>query len=106
MTATHPERMLESTHSFLEIEPRNILLSTIKSLLAAEGRAVASAVIVRIYETEGHKTVAWLRFDRPVKRVHLLDMLENELDKGRDIGREILELEVQPFKIITLKVQF
>lgn len=92
-------------YSFLEIEPRNILLSTIKSA-APDGRSKTPSLIVRLYETEGRKTIARLRFDRPVKRVQLLDLLENELDEGTDIGRETVELEVHPFKIITLKAQF
>ena len=99
------ERMIqEFNHSFLKIEPRNIFLSTIRSAVAASGGA--ATVIVRIYEIEGRKTIARLHFERLVKKVYLLDMLENELGKGTDIGREILELEVQPFKVITLKVQF
>jgi glycosyl hydrolase family 38 len=99
------ERMIqEFNHSFLKIEPRNIFLSTIRSAVAASGGA--ATVIVRIYEIEGRKTIARLHFERLVKKVYLLDMLENELGKGTDIGREILELEVLPFKVITLKVQF
>jgi alpha-mannosidase len=98
------ERIQEFSHTFLKIEPRNILLSTIRSAAAAIGSAVE--IIVRIYETEGQKTIARLHFDRLVKRVYLLDMLENELGKGTDVGRKTLEIEVLPFKVITLKVQF
>lgn len=93
-------------YSFLEIEPRNILLSILKSAMA-DSRSKAPEVIIRLYETEGQKkTVARLRFGKPVKRVQMLDLLENELDGGTDIGRETVELEMQPFKILTLKVQF
>jgi alpha-mannosidase len=98
------EIIQEFSHTFLKIEPRNILLSTIRSAAAASDSAVE--IIIRIYETEGRKTIARLHFDRLVKRVYLLDMLENELGKGTDIGRETLEIEVRPFKVITLKVQF
>jgi alpha-mannosidase len=99
------EKFPESSHSYLEITPRNILLSTLKSSSpATDGKS--TAIIIRLYETEGRKTIARLRFERPVKKVHRLDMLENELDRGTEIGREILELEVLPFKIMTLKVHF
>jgi alpha-mannosidase len=94
------DRTLESPYSFLEIEPRNILLSTMKS--GRDGKVV----IVRFYDTEGRNTVARLRFAKQVRRVFRLDLLENELDEGSDIGRDTLELEVEPFKILTLKVQF
>ncbi len=97
----HPGMTPESPYSFLEIEPKNILLSTLKT--AADRR---EAIIVRIFETEGRKSIAQLHFGREVKKVHRLDLLDNELDKGTDIGRDIVELEVPPFKIITLKVQF
>src|SRR5690606_38977567 len=99
------ERQPQMRYSFLEIEPRNILLSTIKPA-APDGRSKMPSIIVRLYETEGRKTIARLRFDRPVKKVQLLDLLENELDEGTDIGRETVELEVHPFKIVTLKAQF
>jgi alpha-mannosidase len=98
--ADHPERALESPYSFLEITPKNVLLSTLKS--ASDGKVV----IVRLYETEGRKTIANLHFSRQIKKVNRLDLLENELDEGSDIGRETLELHVEPFKIVTLKVQF
>jgi alpha-mannosidase len=100
--------MLVSPYSFLQIEPRNILLSTLKSTAVdrAAATTTTTAIIVRIYETEGQKTIARLRFGRQVKKVYRLDLLENELDKGTAIGREVLEIELLPFKIITLKIQF
>jgi hypothetical protein len=105
--------MLVSPYSFLQIEPRNILLSTLKSTAVDRAAAATTTtttttttIIVRIYETEGRKTIARLRFGRQVKKVYRLDLLENELDKGTAIGREVLEIELLPFKIITLKIQF
>jgi alpha-mannosidase len=96
----HPEKALELPYSFPEIKLKNVLLSTLKS--GSDGKAV----IVRIYETEGRKTVAHLHFSRQIRKVNRLDLLENELDEGSDIGRDTLELQVEPFKIVTLKVQF
>ena len=64
----HPERTLESPYSFLEIEPQNILLSTLRPLV--DNR---EAIIVRIFETEGLKSIARLHFGRQVKKVHHLD---------------------------------
>lgn len=100
------EKTLVSPYSFLQIEPRNILLSTLKSTAVDRAAATTTAIIVRIYETEGRKTIARLRFGRQVKKVYRLDLLETELDKGTAIGREVLEIELLPFKIITLKIQF
>ncbi len=94
------EKILEEQYSFLEIRPKNILLSTLKS--GDDGKTV----IIRIYETEGLETIASLRFTRQVKKVYHLDLLENELDPGIETGREILELEIGPFKIKTLKIHF
>ncbi|NOJ29973.1 MAG: glycoside hydrolase [Nitrososphaeraceae archaeon] len=94
------EKKLEELYSFLEIKPKNIVLSTLKF------GDDSKTIVVRIYETEGRKTIAKLRFTKQVTKVYHLDLLENELDLGIDVGRENLEIEIAAFKIITLKIQF
>ena len=69
------------------------------------------AVIIRFYETEGKKTLARLRFDRIIKSIWLTDLLENNIrqvndDYNENKRNDLLEIEVEPFKIVTLKVKF
>ena len=99
------QRYLSSLYSFLQIEPRNIVPGTLKR---SEDE---KAVIIRIYETEGKKTFARLRFDRIIKSIWLTDLLENNIRQVNDVYNEnkrndLLEIEVEPFKIVTLKVKF
>jgi alpha-mannosidase len=99
------QRYLPGLYSFLQIEPRNIVLSTLKR---SEDE---KAVIIRFYETEGKKTLARLRFDRIIKSIWLTDLLENNIRQVNDDYNEskrndLLEIEVEPFKIVTLKVKF
>ena len=97
-------KYLPSTYSFLQIDPKNIVLSTLK---LSEDK---NAIIVRLYETEGKKTLAKLRFAKKIKSICLTDLLENDLNQvinvnGND-NTHYLEIEVEPFKIVTLKVKF
>jgi alpha-mannosidase len=96
---------LPSLHSFLQIEPKNIVLSTLKR------SGDEKVVTIRIYETEGKKTLARLRFDRTIRSIWLTDLLENNIrqiidDYNRSERKNLLEIEVEPFKILTLKVKF
>ena len=56
-------KYLPSTYSFLQIDPKNIVLSTLK---ISEDK---NAIIVRFYETEGKKTLAKLRFAKKIKSI-------------------------------------
>jgi alpha-mannosidase len=97
-------RQLPSTYSFLQIYPKNIVLSTIK--MSEDEKAI----IIRFYETEGKKTLAKLRFARKIKSIWLIDLLENDvkrvIDDNGNKKDNFLEIEVEPFKIITLKAKF
>jgi hypothetical protein len=134
-----------SSFSFLEIEPKNIVLSTLKlSDNSESGNNTSSnsngidivssnadnryddemveirdngtnkdTIIVRFYETEGKKeTTARLRFGKRIRDVSITDLLENETRKTTNqfdikiIDNQIIEMEVSPFKIVTLKVKF
>jgi alpha-mannosidase len=101
-TENNKESYLPSTFSFLQIDPKNIVLSTLK---ISEDK---KAIIIRFYETEGEKTLARLRFARKVKSLFITDLLENEIKVINDQNwkKDVLEIEVEPFKIITLKVKF
>jgi alpha-mannosidase len=99
------QRYMPSTYSFLKIDPNNIVLSTLKISEDKE------AIIIRFYETEGKKTLAKLRFARKAKSIWLTDLLENNIKQIIDVIRNkqnnnLLEIEVEPFKIVTLKVKF
>jgi alpha-mannosidase len=99
------QKSLPSLRSFLQIEPKNIVLSTLKR------SGDEKVVIIRIYETEGKKTLARLRFDRIISSIWITDLLENNIrqiidDYNGSKKKNLLEIEVQPFKILTLKVKF
>jgi alpha-mannosidase len=97
-------KYLPSTYSFLQIDPKNIVLSTLK---LSEDK---NAIIVRFYETEDKKTLAKLRFAKKIKSICLTDLLENDLNQVINVNgnynTHYLEIEVEPFKIVTLKVKF
>ena len=75
--------------------------------------------IVRFYETEGKKeTTARLTFGKTIRNVSITDLLEHETTNTtkhinekeesdiKIIDNHTIELEVGPFKIVTLKVKF
>ncbi len=66
------------------------------------------SVIVRFFETEGKRTVANLKFCKIIKSAVVTDLLENEIRKleHEQIKNDALQIEVEPYRIITLKLEF
>jgi alpha-mannosidase len=121
-----------NSFSFLEIEPKNIVLSTLKLSDNIENDKYHDEIakirhnnfnkniaIVRFYETEGKKkTTARLTFSKTIRNVSITDLLEHETTNTtkhvnekeesdiKIIDNHTIELEVGPFKIVTLKVKF
>ncbi|MBN2199228.1 MAG: alpha-mannosidase, partial [Candidatus Aminicenantes bacterium] len=72
-----------ASQSFFGAEPSNVVLSAVKK---AEDR---DSLVLRLYEAEGTATRARLRFFRPPKEAHLLDLMENRLERLRLDGRAV-----------------
>jgi alpha-mannosidase len=89
-----------SKFSLLEITPKNILLSALKM---SEDK---KSIIVRFYETEGKRTVANLKFGKIIKSAAVTDLLENEIRKLKLFKDHTLQIGVDPYRIITLKLEF
>jgi alpha-mannosidase len=64
------------------------------------------SVIVRFFETEGKRAVASLKFGKIIKSGVITDLLENEIKKLKQFKNDTLQIEVEPYKIVTLKLEF
>jgi alpha-mannosidase len=64
------------------------------------------SVIVRFFETEGKRIVASLKFGKIIKSAVVTDLLENEIRKLEQIKNDVLQIDVEPYRIITLKLEF
>jgi alpha-mannosidase len=84
-------------HSLIEVDTPQVVVEAIKH---AED---SDAVIIRLYEAWGGRCRARVRTSLPASRAFLCDLLERNRDEivVRD-GQ--LELELTPFKILTLKL--
>lgn len=121
------DRLQNYQHSFLEVQPRNVILSTLKlDERDVDDKNDNRSLIVRIYETEGVATEnASLIFYRQIKSAVIIDLLENEIQKipilvtysesqdnnARDrydvwIEGNIVRMSIGAFKIVSLKVNF
>ena len=87
-----------SSRSLIELDTRQVVVEAIKRAEDSE------AVVVRLYEAWGRRCRARVRTTLPVSRAYLCDLLERT---GAEVAvREgELELELTPFKILTLKLQ-
>ena len=90
---------LPSEYSFLKLSPNNLILSALKK---AED---SDAVILRFFETKGEATEAEVELFKAIKRLTLVDLLEREQDELPFEGNRF-RLEVTPFEIVTLKLEF
>jgi alpha-mannosidase len=99
--------------SFMELRPDNLLLTAVKK--AEDG----SGVVIRFYETKGEKTRANLDLAWEISKACHVNLLEEEVaDVGFDSSIPVqfggmgisfsssLELDVEPFEIVTLKLDF
>jgi alpha-mannosidase len=86
------------SRSLIEIDTRQVIVEAIKR---AED---SDAVVIRLYEAWGGSCRARLRTTLPAKRAWLCDLLERERTEV-DVHDGELELELTPFKILTLKLE-
>ena len=61
------------------------------------------SILLRIYEGFGRKTRVQLTFGLDVKNVYLCNMLEDRTSNVT-VARNAVELELQPYEIITLEI--
>jgi alpha-mannosidase len=87
-----------SSRTLIELDTRQVVVEAIKR---AED---SDATIVRLYEAWGRPGKARLRTTLPASRAFLCDLLERNREEV--VVRDgILELELSPFKILTLKLE-
>jgi len=84
--------------SFLQLEPRNVVLSAVKS-----ASHKADELIVRIYETAGKPTVAKLKC-KGVTAAHESDLPESQGGELA-IDNQVITLQFEPFEIKTIRVR-
>jgi alpha-mannosidase len=83
--------------SLIEVDTPQVVVEAVKRAEESE------AVVVRLYEAWGGRCRARLRTTLPVARAHLCDLLERERQEV-EVREGALELAVEPFKILTLKL--
>jgi alpha-mannosidase len=86
-----------SSRSLIEIDTRQVIVEAVKR---AED---SGAVIVRLYEAWGRGCKARLRTTLPASRAFLCDLLERDRNEV-SVSGGVIELELTPFKILTLKL--
>jgi alpha-mannosidase len=108
-------------HSFLDIEPKNVVLSTLK--LDEHKADSGNSLVVRIYETEGKgENKVRLLFYKKIKSASIVDLLENQIQEIPTLKTETREkdnlkseaffndntimMKIEAFKIVTLRVNF
>jgi alpha-mannosidase len=87
-----------SSRSLIEVDTRQVVVEAIKRAEDSE------AVVVRLYEAWGGSCKARVRTTLPVSGAYLCDLLERNRTKVEVRDGE-LELELTPFKILTLKLE-
>jgi alpha-mannosidase len=83
--------------SLVEVDTPQVVVEAIKR---AED---SDATIVRLYESWGGRRRARLRTTLPASRAFLCDLLERDREEVR-VREGVIDLELTPFKILTLKL--
>lgn len=90
---------LSLENSFLNIEPKNIILSAFK--ISEDG----NGVILRIYEAFGRDTTVKISLPFSPKEIWKVNFLENPVEKIKGNGKEV-ELYLKKNKVVSLKLIF
>ena len=93
---TDSQNLKNEFKSFI-LEPDNLIISALKRAEKDD------AVIVRFFETRGEKCHATLQMPTQIKSASCVDLLEEEESKI-DIKDGLLEMDVSPFEIVTLRL--
>jgi len=101
LTLAKHEGTLPSSHSLVQIEPGNVILTAVKK---AED---SDALIFRFFEFEGQPATVHLRFPEPASQAAQVNLMEKQnaplaLSGG---GREAT-LTVHPYEILTVEAWF
>jgi len=99
---------LPSSQSFLSIEPKNVMLAAMKPwgnpMAAFEGGKAPDAlkgIALRLYDTEGLASPAWIRFGKGVASAWRGNLLE-EREGDLPVADDAIALDVPPFSIETV----
>jgi alpha-mannosidase len=87
-----------TSRSLVEVDTRQVIVEAIKR---AED---SDATIVRLYEAWGRPCKARLRTTLPASKAFLCDLLEREPGEV-GVSDGMIELELTPFKILTVKLE-
>jgi alpha-mannosidase len=87
-----------SSRSLVEIDTRQVIVEAIKRAEDSDAR------IVRLYEAWGRPCKARLRTTLPASRAFACDLLERNREEVA-VRDGVLNLELTPFKILTLKLE-
>jgi alpha-mannosidase len=85
--------------SLVDVDVAQVVVEAIKR---AED---SDATIVRLYEAWGGRCKARVHTSLPIARAFLCDLLERETDELH-LNEGVIDLEVAPFKILTLKLTY
>jgi len=62
-------------------------------------------IILRVYETEGKKTLTKIKIAGTIINAKLIDFLETDIQEVKDIEKDTIIIDIDTFKIITLKIR-
>jgi alpha-mannosidase len=84
------------------LEPDNLVISALKKAEKEE------ALILRLFETDGRACHAKLRIPDHIHTARPVNLIEEDVEDGNNIHfkKGLLEFDVRPFEIVTLKMLF
>ncbi len=94
----HGDLAAGSSRSLIGIDTRQVIVEALKR---AED---SDATIVRLYEAWGRPCTVRVRTTLPAARAHRCDLLERNVEEI-EVQDGQIELELSPFKIVTLKLE-
>ena len=90
---------MAATGSFIQVSPAQVILAGMKKAEDSQD------LVLRLYESQGKKATARLRFFRPPQEVHRADIMEKSQGRIKTRGKQV-EVKIAANEIVTLLVKF
>ncbi len=97
----HQKGILANTDYFLKIEPSNLLITSIK---ASENND--KEIVIRLVETQNKNSRGTLTFNREIKRVSLVNLLEELIKDIPIIDAKKISFDAKTQEILTFLIKF
>jgi alpha-mannosidase len=104
VTTMHPGS-LPAQHSFVSVDPENVVLTAVKKAEDQNGLGV-NGLILRVYEWAGKKTTVEIHVPKGATSATMTNLMETPEGSPVAITADVVNVPIHPYEIVTIRVDY